>query len=171
MNSQILRKKPLLSKFNDIMRNYYNEDYDENKGLVFGFPESIHNRDKIIKDFIYWKTWGNDRNEVLNGYTDEEYIEMENIGLKIFSHLKVKADHFSILLLDIKYDPFFDYYLHKQSIDMGTFWTDMDVRYEHDDKPLTLMNYDVNINKIKKVLGTAESIITKQNKIDVSLHI
>jgi len=47
----------------------------------------------------------------------------------------------------------------------------MDVRYEHDDKPLTLMNYDVEINRIKKIIGTAESSITKKNKIDVSLYI
>lgn len=170
-NSKILRRKPLLPKINEVMESYYGDEYDQSKGLVFGFPEHVYNRDKLIKDFVYWKTWGNDRNIFLDKYSDKAFIEVQNEGLNLFSHIIPKMEHFSVLLLDIDYEPFFDYYCHKQANDMCSFWSDMDTRYEHDDKPLTLMNYDININKIKKIIGTAESIIMRKNKIDVSLNI
>ena len=171
MKTKIMRRKPLLTKFNGIMESYYGDSYNEDKGLVFGFPESIHHRDKIIKDFIYWKTWGDDRNRVIDTWSDEQHIEMQNVGVKAFSHLTLKEDHYSILLLDIEHEPFFDYYHHKQSSDMGVLWNDMDIRYEHNDKPLTLMNYDIQTSRIKKIVGTAESVITKQNRVNVFLNI
>ena len=47
----------------------------------------------------------------------------------------------------------------------------MELKYEHDDKPLALVNYDIKSNNIIKIIGTGQSIITKNNKIDTSLHI
>lgn len=170
MRSKIFRSKPILSQYDDIMQYYYPTEYDAEKGLVFGFPETIKHRDRIIKDFIYWKTWGEDRNKILCSLKDEEFINLQNEGLKIFSHLKLKRCHYSILLLDIDHEPLFDYYLHEQSA-AGEFFKDMDVRYEHNDKPLVLMNYDVPKCRIKRVFGTAESFINKRNKIDVTIRV
>ncbi len=171
MRNKILRNKPILSKFDDIMTSEHGFEYDKEKGLVFAFPESIYNRDKIIKDFAYWKTWGEDRNRFLKKYDDNKYIKMQEEGPKTFSYIKPKSTHFSILLLDVEHEPFFDYYIHHQSASMGPYWADMESRYEHDDKPLVLINYDVEINNIKKVVGTVQSIVTKENKINTLLQI
>ena len=46
----------------------------------------------------------------------------------------------------------------------------MDERYEHDDKPLVLLNYDVPSCKIKKVIGNVESFYEK-GKINITLDI
>ena len=171
MTSKIFRCKPVLSQFDEAMDYEYNSDYDREKGLVFGFPESIYNRDKIIKDFAYWKVWGDVRNRFLMKYDDFEFVKMQEEGTKIFSHIKTESMHFSILLLDIKYEPFFDRHIHIQNREMGPYWKDMETRYEHDDKPLVLMNYDVEINNIKRVIGTVQSIVSKENKINTLLQI
>ena len=171
MNSKIFRCKPILPQFDDVMEYEYNSDYDKEKGLVFGFPESIYNRDKMIKDFAYWKTWGDIRNRFLIKYDDLEFEKIKEEGPKVFSYIKPKSTYFSILLLDVKYEPFFDRYRHVQTADMGPLWVDMEARYEHDDKPLVLMNYDVEINNIKRVIGTVQSIVTKENKINTLLQI
>jgi len=153
MKSKILRSKPILSQYDDVMNYEYGSDYDKEKGLVFGFPEDIYNRDKIIKDFAYWKTWGDVRNRFLLKYDDEEFIKLQEVGTKIFSHIKLKSTHFSILLLEIKYEPVFDRYKHQQTADMSSYWTDMETRYEHDDKPLVLINYDIELKNIKRIVG------------------
>jgi len=171
MRSKILRNKPILSQYNDVMDNEYGTEYDKEKGLVFGFPESIYNRDKIIKDFAYWKTWGDARNRFLDKYDYNEFEKMQEEGTKIFSHIKPKSTYFSILLLDVEYELFFDRWLHHQSASMGPYWKDMEARYEHDDKPLVLINYDIELKNIKRIIGTIQSIVTKENKINTLLQI
>jgi hypothetical protein len=47
----------------------------------------------------------------------------------------------------------------------------MDIRYEHCNKPLVLLNDDVKPGNIKRVIATGESIITRNKKIEVSLKI
>ena len=171
MKSKILRSKPLLSQYEKTMIDEYGSEYDKEKGLIFGFPESIYNRDKMIKDFAYWKTWGDVRNRFLLKYDDNKWIKMQEEGPKVFSHIKLKSTHFSILLLEIKYDLFFDKYVHVQNAEMSSYWTDMETRYEHDDKPLVLMNYDVELKNIKRIVGTVQSIVTKEDKINTLLQI
>lgn len=171
MKSKMYRCKPILPQYNNVMEREHGSDYDKEKGLVFGFPESIYNRDKMIKDFAYWKTWGDVRNEVLLKYDDNKWIKMQEEGPKVFSYIKLKSTYFSILLLEIKYDPFFDKYVHVQNAEMSSYWTDMETRYEHDDKPLVLMNYDIEVKNIKRVVGTVQSIVTKENKINTLLQI
>ena len=82
-----------------------------------------------------------------------------------------KSFHFSVLLIEVEHEEIFDWYVHQQSADMGVLWEDMDVRYEHNDKPLNLLNYDVKPNQIKRVIGTGESVLKRNNKIEVSLNI
>jgi hypothetical protein len=171
IKSKIFRSKPILPIYNQIMSDYYDDEYDKDRGLVFGFPESIYNRDKIIKDFIYWKVWGSPRNIFLHKLSDEDYEKYKEFGYNLFKNFKIVEGHFSILLLNLDYEPIFDYYLHRQSYDMSEYWSDMDVRYEHNDKPLSLINYDVDKTKIKRILGTAELSISKNNKLNISLKI
>jgi len=171
MKNGILRSKPILEKYDELMKRNYGLDYDKDKGMVFGFSENINHRDKIIKDFFYWKTWGDIRNRFLKPYDYDGFSKLEEIGSKSFSHIKLKSFHFSVLLIDVEYEEMFDWYVHQQSADMGVLWEDMDARYEHDDKPLNLLNYDVKPNQIKRVIGTGESVLKRNNKIEVSLNI
>lgn len=171
VRSKVFRRTPLLPVFNDIMESEYGSNYDKEKGLIFGFPEGINHRDRIIRDFVYWKIWGDDRNRFLSEYDDKEYENLQNRGTDLFSHIKPKSKHFSVLLLEIQHEELFDVYMHHQSSDMGPLWVDMDTRYEHNDKPLVLINYDVEVNKIKRIIGTVQSIVTKENKINTLLQI
>ena len=170
MKNGILRSKPILEKYDELMERNYGSEYDKDKGMVFGFPETINHRDRIIKDFFYWKTWGDIRNRFLKPYDYNQYNKLQEMGTKVFSHIKLIPLYFSVLLIDVPYEETFDFYIHHQSADMGVFWEDMDIRYEHNDKPLNLLNYDVRPDQIKKVIGTGESILNK-NKIDVLLNI
>jgi len=170
MKNGILRTKPILDKYGEIMEENYGTDYDKDKGMVFGFPETINHRDRIIKDFFYWKTWGDIRNRFLKPYDYDQFNKLQEIGPDIFSHIKLTPLNFSVLLIDVPHEETFDLYQHQQSADMGVLWEDMDTRYEHDDKPLNLINYDVRPDKIKKVIGMGESILNG-NKIDVLLNI
>ena len=171
MKNGILRSKPILTQYNRIMEEQYGNKYDCDRGLAFGIPESTNRRDKYIKDFFYWKTWGQPRNLFLDKCDDEQYSKYQEMGPKVFSHIKIKPIQFSVLLIDIPYEPFYDIYLHHQSISMGELWGDMDIRYEHYNKPLTLINYDVTPKHIKKIIGEGESIVTRNNKINISLKI
>ena len=160
MKYGIFRNKPFLDVYNKVMKEEYGEKYNKEKGLVFGFPESINKRNKYIKDFVYWKTWGDPRN-----------LKIAKDDLN-FKYVSLITYNYTILLLDIKYDKFFDMYVHQQTHDMNDdidAWKNMDSRYEHNDKPLCLMNYDIPISKIR-TLGNVEPYIIK-NKIDMRLKI
>jgi len=171
MKKGILRCKPLLSQYDEIMKYEYGANYDADKGLVFGISESTNRRDKYIKDFFYWKTWGDKRNIVLYGYDDKQFTKYQEMGPKTFSHIKITPIQFSVLLIDIPNKPIYDIYRHEQSNCMGEYWSDMDSKYEHRNKPLTLINYDVEPKNIKKVIATGESVLKRNNKIDIRLSI
>ncbi len=169
MKNGICRSKPLLKKFDGIMEEDYGENYNKDKGLVFGIPEGLDRRDKYIKDFFYWKTWGALRNVFLKDTDYNQYDKCQEEGPKVFSHLKVLPIGFSVLLVDIPFVWTYDYYMHEQSIEMGVLWKDMDARYEHKNKPLVLVNYDIEPDRIKKVIGTGETVLKRNNKIEVRL--
>ncbi len=171
MKNGILRTKPLLSKYDELMKRDYGSDYDCEKGLVFGFPENINQRNRYIRDFFYWKTWGEKRNIFLDDCDYDQYTKYQEIGPDVFSHIKITPIYFSVILIDISYNLRYDWWHHEQSSVMGVLWSDIDTRYEHNDKPLTLINYDIKPDKIKKVIGTGESILNRNNKINVSLKI
>lgn len=166
----VLRNKPLLDQYNDVMKRQYGDKYDKEKGLVFCFPEETIFRDKYIKDFSYWKVWGNVRNKILTTFDYYKFIKYQEDGYKIFSKVVPELGKLSILLLDIDYEDFFSYYFHVQNHIMGPYWVDMDERYEHNDKPLVLVNYDIKPNRIKKVIGSVESFYDN-GKINITLNI
>jgi len=170
LKNGILRSKPILDTYNDVMKNEYGNKYNPEKGLVFGFPEGHFKRDKFIKDFFYWKTWGNPRNILITKTTDNQYDNIQNIGINIFNNLRIKPDHFSVVLIEVNNDPIFKKYVHCQSHYMGPLWTDMDEKYEHDDKPLTLINYDIPPNLIKGIIATGETYFSKNGKIKVRYY-
>lgn len=171
LKNGILRCKPLLSQYGDIMEEEYESEYNKERGLVFCIPEEIDRRDKYIKDFFYWKTWGDDRNRFI--CKNEDIFDKLEEGYKVFSHIKSEPIQFSIFLLDIPEETILTKYYHAQYNSMGDYslWKDMDTRYEHDYKPLALVNYDINADNIKKIIGIGESILTKDNKINTLLQI
>ncbi|MFW9871699.1 MAG: hypothetical protein ACFFG0_01265 [Candidatus Thorarchaeota archaeon] len=159
----IFRNKPILDQYNEVMEYIYGKEYNKEKGLIFCFPEEINRRDKYIVDFGYWKSWGDIRNRYLLKFDYEQYKKVEEIGPLIFKNLKPVLDKLKILLLDIKKEEWFCYHKHLQTSSMGNLWTDMDTRYEHSEKPLILLNYDVKPDKIK-VIGTVESFLENNGK-------
>ena len=166
----IVRRKPLLTQYNTIMEELYGKKYDIEKGLIFCFPEEISRRDKYIKDFCYWKTWGDIRNKLLDPLDDKDFIKYQEMGFNFFYGVKPKLQRLKVLLLDIEYEEFFTYYRHVQDHLMSNYWTDMDERYEHHEKPLVLVNYDIKPDRIKRVIGTVESFFEKGN-INTTLNI
>ena len=170
MKNGVLRSKPLLTQYNGVMESLYGDKYDKNKGLVFCFPEGISKRDKYIKDFCYWKTWGDIRNRCLESLDWEDFIKYQELGYKFFNRVKPPLQRLKVLLLDIKFEDFFTHYRHMQTHLMSNYWTDMDERYEHGEKPLVLVNYDIKPERIKRVIGTVESFCEK-GKINITLDI
>ncbi len=168
MKYGILRSKPILDQYDKLMARDYGSEYDHNKGLVFGMPEGVTQRDRYIKDFSYWRAWGRNRNIFLD-CDYHQYNMYQEIGPKVFSHIKILPIHFSVMLIDIPFHPFYDWYCHAQFNNMGILWSDMDVRYEHDDEPLVLINYDVKPEKIKRVIGTGEAVVGRNKRIDIVL--
>ena len=134
MKNGILRCKPSLPQYADIMEEEYGNDYDKDRGLIFCIPEEINRRDKYIKDFFYWKTWGDDRNIFIKNNIDK-YDDINEDGPKVFSHIKPKPLYFSIILLDIPDEPILKKYHHVQTHTIDPLWSDMDIRYEHNQKP------------------------------------
>jgi hypothetical protein len=167
----IFRSKPLLPQYDEVMKEDYGSNYDCEKGLVFGFPENINQRNRYIKDFFYWKTWGEKRNIFLDDCDYDQFTKCQEIGSDVFSHIKITPVYFSVILINIPYHPLYGWYQHEQSHTMNVFWSNMDTRYEHNDKPLVLINYDIKPDKIKKVIGIGESTLNRNNKINVSLKI
>lgn len=167
LKNGILRSKPILDTYNNVMKDEYGDKYDPKKGLVFGFPEGHFKRDKFIKDFFYWKTWGHPRNILINKLSYDDYVQ--NRKPTIFNHLKIRPEHFSVVLIKIKNENIFKKYVHCQSHFMGPRWANMDEQYEHDDKPLTLINYDVPPELIKGIIATGETYFSKNGKIKVRI--
>lgn len=170
MKNGILRCKSLLSQYDNIMEHEYKSEYNKDRGLIFCIPEEIERRDKYIKDFFYWKTWGDNRNKFLCK-NDDKFDIFQDEGYNVFSYIKLESIQFSILLLDIPEETILIKYYHAQYHSMGSLWGDMDTRYEHYSKPLALINYDISPDNIKRVVGTGQSIVTKDNKINTLLQI
>lgn len=171
MENGIFRSKALLPQYDELMKEDYGSNYDCEKGLVFGFPENINQRNRYIKDFFYWKTWGEKRNIFLNNCDYDQFTKCREIGPDVFSHIKITPVSFSVILINIPYRPLYGWYQHEQSHTMNVHWSNMDTRYEHNDKPLVLINYDIKPDRIKKVIATGESTLNRNNKINVSLKI
>ena len=75
MKNGILRSKPILEKYDELMERNYGSEYDKDKGMVFGFPETINHRDVNglhVVDYINYKP--NDTNMAIEEY-DKYFLE------------------------------------------------------------------------------------------------
>ena len=160
---------PLLNQFDDYMKKRTNK-YDQNIGLVFAIPEDTIRRDKYIKDFVYWKLWGNPRNELLHkiGNDCNAWDKVYDTGYNYFKYIIPKDAHFHIMQFEIS-----DGYqtcLHAQFGDMGgsKIWTNMDIKYEHCNKPLVLINENISPKKLS-LFGTTCATIDRYNKFNISI--
>jgi len=102
MKYGIKRSVPLLPSFSNLMVKTIKNKYEKDKGLVFTIPESIQRRDKYLKDFTYWKQWGNPRNLYLSKLgvekmKNEKYYELLDKGPSIFKYIEFKEEIFSII--------------------------------------------------------------------------
>lgn len=162
----IFRTPPVLDQYNEVMARDY-EDYDPKVGLVFGFLLDDH-EEKWFKHFAYWKVWGNPRNLAIGDF--EHWDRVLETGPSIFKNVPYTDAHLTAMIIDIPYNDLYGHYLHCQSYDMNPQWNDMEERYEHNDKPLALINYKVPPSCIKCLIGTAETVLTKTGKVDIIVN-
>jgi hypothetical protein len=165
----IIRNKPLLEQYEETMIKDYGSDYDLEKGLVFGFAYD-DTEERMFKHFVYWDMWGKPRNEMTILVDYKIFCEMNEIGPKVFSHIQPREESYTAILIEVPDNPLYGWYRHQQSHDMNPIWNNMEERYEHYDKRLVLINYDVSSSCIKGVLGTSNGIVNKNNKIDVFMN-
>lgn len=164
----IKRSKPTLFQYEDVMIKDYGDTYDPERGLVCTINLDFH-IERYFKHFAYWRIWGKPRNKVITDHwsTVESFNKLMEIGPKAFSHVVPMEDSFIALLVKIPFNPLQDRYIHEQSHRMNPQWHDMEERYEHNDMPLNLINYDINPKCIQGSIGTATTNIRKDGKIDV----
>lgn len=168
----ILRSVPLLDQYARLMDEDYPGEYDSERGLVFAFPVDF-NIAKWIKDFAYWKVWGNPRNECIKADYDspEAYDKLLEIGPAAFAHIIPADEHLTALEIEIPDNPLYGSYLHRQAHDMSKCWHDMDTRYEHTTKPLALINFDIDPGCIIGQVGTIETVLSKTGKVDTIINL
>jgi hypothetical protein len=165
----IIRSKPLLTHYEDLMKKDYGSEYAIERGLVFSFAYDDA-EEKFFNHFVYWDMWGKPRNELLTDIDYKTYWDMNEVGPKVFSRVQPIEESYTAILIEIPDHPLYDRYMHQQSHDMSPVWADMEKRYEHNDKSLVLINYDVHPRYIKGVLGTANGMVNKEKKIDVFMN-
>jgi hypothetical protein len=170
MENGILRSSPLLTQYNDIMKKQHGKNYDKNIGLVFCFPCDIDRRDKYTQDFGYWKCWGDPRNRKTNNYTWKQWTLANDIGCKFFDDLKISSEIFSVFEVEVEYETFFEQYVHVQNREMNPIWSNMQHEFEHRNKPLVLLNYNISPECIREI-GTMDVYFDKQNNIKTRLRI
>jgi hypothetical protein len=168
----IKRGIPLLTQYDDIMKQDYGANYDPNIGLIFaiGLDSKI---ERVIKHFAYWDMWGKPRNIAIKDYwgtTNKKFDALREIGTKAFDTIPLSTNLYIPLLIEVPDHPLYGWYNHKQANDMNVHWNNMDTRYEHDDKPLVLINHDVPVKNIICRIGTASTSVWRNNRIDVSIN-
>lgn len=164
----LLCVKPSLEHHEEYAKKWF-IDYHE-RGLIYTIPCGCDKMDKYLKDTVYWKIWGRPRNDALK-LTFEDYMKYLNDGSKYFKKMENQLtyeDHFSIL--SIKLPDYVErlYCNHEQTHNMSNYYTDMDHRFEHTDKPLFIFN--TNLNYKIKVIGTIETQRKRNKKIEVNLR-
>ena len=161
--------KPLLPQFEEYA-NYYIKDYDKSVGLIFTTIEGQNLQDKYLKDFAYWRTWGNPRNEILDKLSTKGWEEVYNIGSSFFKYLRPVEEHFTILSIDVFDDTKSTICVHNQFVGkdgMIHLFENMDPQYEHNDKVLMLFNQPLFQFK---VVGVMSVTVKRNNHIFVSLN-
>jgi hypothetical protein len=168
MANGILRSPPILTQYNKVMSRDYGAEYDPKVGLVFGFTLDDH-EEKWFQHFAYWKVWGNPRNIAVGNMDWEYWNRLLETGPSAFRSIIPEAEHLTALVIDVPDHPKYGWYTHAQDHNMNRHWNDMEERYEHNDKPLVLINYDVKPSCIKYQIGTAETGLSKAGKIDITM--
>jgi len=147
------------------------EWYDEKLGFVFTFPEHDQ-RDRFIRDLMYWKCWGDPRNDHIGEdvLPDNIWEEVRNIGPEYFKYIRPKGNHFTVFELeDFDWDKSLCR-LHQQSYDMNPIWNDMDQRFEHNDKTIYAFNKTIE-SKYIKVIGEATIEFNRREKANIRLKV
>lgn len=169
MEKGLITTPPLLHHHEDKARIDF-DNYNEN-GLIYTIQADTNRLDKYIRDTIYWDTWGKPRNKHLGIFdTDKEWNEGLNIGTKIFKNLRIKPENYYILLLNIEEYIERVYWKHSQTNNMSEYWLDMQSEYEHHNKPLVILNRNLDRNYIS-IVGTAETYIKRNHIIGTRLNI
>lgn len=160
----LLRSPPPLQHHADLIERRLCSNYD---GKVSYFLEP---KERWIKDFAYWATFGVTRNKYLKNLTE---WDASKIGHEL-PLIKNNYGDFSLLECNVDEDFFLQLGNHVQTSDMqindnGFEWG-MDTRYEHDDKPLIVSFFDkINPENIKQV-GVVKTRENKSGKIDMFLN-
>ena len=161
--------KPLLPQFEEYV-NEYIKDYDKKVGLIFTTVEGQNLQNKYLKDFVYWRTWGNPRNKILDKLSVEGWEKVYNIGSSFFKNLVPVEERFTILSVSVYDDTKSTICVHNQSVGkegMNHLFGNMDPQYEHNDKVLMLFNQPLFQFK---VVGVMNVTVKRNSKISISLN-
>ena len=174
MRGGIKRYRPLLPQFERLMNEELKERYSEAEGLVFTFPEAVLKRDKYLKDFAYWKVWGDPRNKMLFEYEKRNipHEALQEGGTYIFDGIIPQEKEFTIFKATLDNEVVVEC-IHSQNAFMNgnPYWLDMDSRYEHEDKHLILVNETILVCKVE-IIGRMWTIVSQSGKrVDVALNI
>jgi hypothetical protein len=94
---------------------------------------------------------------------------LRETGPSAFRSIIPAPEHLTALVIDIPDHDRYGWYRHQQDHAMNPQWNDMEERYEHNDKPLVLINYNVKPSCIKYQIGTAETVLSKSGKVDIMM--
>jgi len=161
--------RPLLPQFEEYA-GYYIKDYDKSLGLIFTIVEGQNLQNKYLKDFSYWRMWGNPRNKILDKLGVEGWEKVCNIGSSFFKNLVPVEEHFTILSVSVLDDTKSTICVHNQSVGkegMNDLFGNMDPQYEHNDKVLMLFNQPLFQFK---VVGSMNVTVKRNSKISISLN-
>lgn len=167
----ILRSKPLLEHHDDLLRREF-DDYDPEIGTIYAWAEHLDN-ERFLYDFAYWDTWGKPRNHAITGLSYEQYNDVMDMGTKAFDFIDKRgytSELYIALLVKIPDHPLHGQFLHQQDHGMNPQWSNMDTRYEHNDKPMVFRNKVIPVCDIIKVIATANTEIKRNHRIDVNTN-
>lgn len=165
LSSGIFRRPPILHQYDTVMKRDYGSAYDQKKGMVFAFTLDDHEQ-KWFEHFAYWKVWGNPRNIAIENWLGD-WDRLLDTGPQAFNNIIPEPEHLTAFVIEIPDNDLYGWYFHCQKHNMDTHWNNMEERYEHNNKPLVLINYDVPPSAIKYIIGTAETVLSKAGKIDI----
>jgi len=171
----ILGAVPSLPHHREWLEGHYGEEKVKNNGCIYTIPEYLIQRDRYLKDFAYWKVWGQPRNERLKELTESKnykYWHWGEYNTDTCKDIKIEEKCFKILefiISEKRYSSCAEaIHIQDHCEKANKYWDNMDSRYEHDDKLMPVLLGD-KVIKNWKIIGKMQ--VYNGKKINILLTI